>query len=278
MARFSRFLVGGVVGAGLALLFSPKSGREIRNMLMGGGRKALPAADVQSYAPAGGEPAVTATPAAIDLESQIEVTRLEVETELEEAIRAEPEAEVEPAPQEAPAQEETAAKEEAPADLEVVEEEEAAAVEDIVAPEETPAAEVAEVEEQVAEEPRVAEEAPVSAPEEAPPDWEVLKTPAEGEPTVEGGASLEAELTVSAEAGESARPTPSGIDREEMRRRIDETRARLKAKAFDAMVSGETFIDETGAEKARAHREDSASPGVEKEVEEKIDESLREQD
>lgn len=263
MARFSRYLAGGIVGAGLALLFSPKSGREIRRMLMGGGRKALPAPE-EYYQPS---PAAPAGAVSLDLEAKIEETRRQVEAQLDEALTAAPAVEEEaPVVEEEVAEEEVA--EEAPETAPVPQ---AAPAPEAEAEMEFPAeeAEAAEAEQMVPGEEKETVADMVAAGGKA---WEdVLKTPAEGEPT------LEAELTVAAEAGEAAPPAAAGIDREEMRRRIDETRARLKAKAFDAMVSGETFIEETGVEKASGHQK-AAEPKLEKEVEEQINESLREQD
>jgi hypothetical protein len=61
-----------------------------------------------------------------------------------------------------------------------------------------------------------------------------------------------------------------------MRRRIDETRARLKAKAFDALVSGETFIEpetEEGSEKPEV-----AGVEIDSEIEQQIDRSLKEEE
>lgn len=174
MARFSRFVLGGIIGAGLALMFAPKSGRELRRMLMGEGRPALPPPAEEMAPP----PSPPAPP--VDLQARIEETRHRIETELEDTLA--------PAAVEATAEE---AEEEGQAEAEV---------------------------------------------EEAP-----------------------------------------GFDQEEMRRRIDETRARLKAKAFDAMMSGETFIP-TEAEGREAKDEEAPQPGLEKEVEEKIDESFKEED
>ncbi len=62
-----------------------------------------------------------------------------------------------------------------------------------------------------------------------------------------------------------------------MRRRIDETRARLKAKAFDAMVSGETFIEPETSEGGLETKHD-ADVSIDKDLEEQIDKSLKEQD
>lgn len=233
MARFSRFVLGGIIGAGLALMFAPKSGRELRRMLMGEGRPALPPPAEEMAPP----PSPPAPP--VDLQARIEETRHRIETELEDTLA--------PAAGEATAEE---AEEERQAEAEV---EEAQA---------EPEVEEAEVE----------EAAPAAAAPLAEEEFADLKAPATGEPTL-GEAPPETAAAETAPAG----PEPPGFDQEEMRRRIDETRARLKAKAFDAMMSGETFIP-TEAEGREAKDEEAPQPGLEKEVEEKIDESFKEED
>jgi hypothetical protein len=61
-------------------------------------------------------------------------------------------------------------------------------------------------------------------------------------------AALAAAPAATPETAPAATPeTPpagreTGIDQVEMRRRIEETRARLKAKAFDAMMTGESAL------------------------------------
>lgn len=144
------------------------------------------------------------------------------------------------------------------------------------APEKLPAQ---AAEEQPVEEPEPAAEAPYdilgSGRGRGMTEWESLQFPAAGEPVGrEPSAAAEPQAPTPPAAGET--PGPTGIDRDEMRRRIDETRSRLKAKAFDAMMSGETFLDETEAEKTQPHTE--AAPGIDAEVEKSIDESLRESD
>ncbi len=249
MPKLSRFLLGGAVGAGLALLFAPKPGRELRRMLMGGGRRMLPSPETESVD----------IPPTIDrasLESRIEETRQQLATQLgqEEAAGA--------------------AEEEAKEELEAVAQ--AAEEEDFVVEEAPPEAQTRERE--------AAETGAAGAGEAASAEpWEeeiaALKTPAAGEPDHEGTVKKEEpvkEEEHSAEAPANALPEPSGFDQEEMRRRIDATRARLKAKAFDTMVSGETFI-ETEADKA-AKTEKPAGPRLEEDIEKQIDESLKEQD
>ena len=66
------------------------------------------------------------------------------------------------------------------------------------------------------------------------------------------------------------------VDQAEMRRRIEETRARLKAKAFDAMMSGESALlrNDSGTRTVPAGDEASLAP----EVDSTIDESLSPED
>ncbi len=60
-----------------------------------------------------------------------------------------------------------------------------------------------------------------------------------------------------------------------MRRRIEETRARLKAKAFDAMMSGEAALLGRDEEGAVPRHDDIKLDG---DVESTIDESLSQED
>lgn len=66
------------------------------------------------------------------------------------------------------------------------------------------------------------------------------------------------------------------FDQAEMRRRIEETRLRLKAKAFDAMMSGESALlsRDTGARPVP--KPDDA--GIDGEVASTIDETLSQED
>ncbi len=96
-------------------------------------------------------------------------------------------------------------------------EEPPATTESLAVEEEVPEAAVAE--------PLVAEEPRATAIEEPPV----------GEPTA--AAPVAEEPVIREDEGEGA-----AIDQAEMRRRIEETRARLKAKAFDAMMSGEASL------------------------------------
>lgn len=265
MARFSKLFLGGILGAGLALLLAPKTGRELRGMLMGRMRPALPPA-AEEY-----PPGPEAMPAA-DLQTRIEETRRQIEAQLARTAPPETVTVVE-------AESVTAAVEAAPAEAEE-------AVEEEIVEEEAAVAEAAG-EESIEAEPAAAAEEAAGAEEEAAAEtaaaggeadeFPTLKTPATGEPTLEEPPAETAE-----EAGEEAaeaepsRPEPSRFDQDEMRRRIDETRARLKAKAFDAMVSGETFIEPEEGRQAEGS-EQSGSYGLEEDVEKQIDEELREE-
>jgi len=247
MKRLMKILLGLSIGAAVALLLAPKSGRELREQLIGGATgKLLPAAPVEFPEPEGErlwdagtatavaeppvvepafeEPAIAQETASEDLRARIEETRAAVETDI-----AQPFASV--ATEEAVVEE--AAAEEAIVEEAVVEE---AAVDEVVIeePVEEPAAETPVPEEPVAEQVPVREAAAglvaditsgavaAVAVEEAQVEEPAAEEPvAEEEPSArEGGA----------------------IDQAEMRRRIEETRARLKAKAFDAMMSGEAAL------------------------------------
>jgi hypothetical protein len=105
-------------------------------------------------------------------------------------------------------------------------------------------------EEAAAAEPAVAEIAEESVAEAPPADEPVAEAP----PVRESGA----------------------IDQAEMRRRIEETRARLKAKAFDAMMSGESaLLSRDSGEKPVPTGEDVKLDG---ELESTIDESLSQEE
>jgi len=290
MAKLSRLLLGGVVGAGLAYLFSRK---DVRRRLMGGGQAQLmapeaPHTDIPVTAPT----PVTApaeAPAPVDLESRIEETRRQVEEQLDapfsapaivseeeaEAVVEEAEVSEEPAVPAAPVSEEEIDTGEAP---EILLEEEAlsapeATVEDLQEAEAealTEAVETNGIETPVeAEETAELEKEEISGQEAV--EFVDLKTPAAGEPT-----TAEPEIGEAAPEIEAG-PAPSQIDREEMRRRIDETRARLKAKAFDALVSGETFI-EPESEEAGREKQEASGVEIDSEIEEQIDRSLKEED
>ena len=61
-----------------------------------------------------------------------------------------------------------------------------------------------------------------------------------------------------------------------MRRRIEETRARLKAKAFDAMMSGESALLSRDTGEKPVPR--AADVDVEPEISSSLDESLSQED
>ena len=68
----------------------------------------------------------------------------------------------------------------------------------------------------------------------------------------------------------------AAIDQAEMRRRIEETRARLKAKAFDAMMSGEAaLLSRDSGDKPVPKSEDH---GLDAETDSAIDQSLSQED
>lgn len=302
MAKFSRLLLGGAIGAGLAFLLSRK---DVRRRLMGGGQAQLPAA----HEPAVGAAAGSAT-TSIDLEARIEESKRQVEASLEEpftktatdekdtdnmqAVIGEP-AVAAPVDEFAKTTETAAPTtveedvisdqtQEGPAEaVEVTE-----ALKDSVSGEtaETVAEDISTKEEQpedvvVDEDATAPGEAPKSArvmPDETEVDepasdeggFAALSTPAEGEPTM-GDSGDEAVSTPEP----PAKPEPTRLDRDEMKKRIDETRARLKAKAFDAMVSGETFVTPETGEPITA-----SEPGVDidEETGDQINRSLKETD
>jgi len=123
----------------------------------------------------------------------------------------------------------------------------------------------------VAEAPALAAEPP-PASDSAVPAAEETETP-----------SAAADLAPAAAAAQAEHLAPSGapleggtIDQAEMRRRIEETRARLKAKAFDAMMSGESALLRHGT----GTRPVPTAPDtrVEPEIDSTIDKSLTQED
>ena len=150
--------------------------------------------------------------------------------------------------------------------------------------------------------PVVAEEAPVVAAVSPPmpaPTWPVVEAPpppvvaesppiveappppvvAEAPRVVEEATPPEAESGAPREGAQIAEPhTREGgaIDQAEMRRRIEETRARLKAKAFDAMMSGEAALlsRDSGAKPVPTGEDVKLEP----EIDSTIDESLSQED
>ncbi len=209
-------------------------------------------------------------PAGEDLRARIEETRETLEAEL-----------AEPFAQEAAEQEvvgEVASAEVVAEEVEVLDEAGAAASEAPAAaespvvealPEAPVVEEPAVVEEPVADE-AVTEEQALEAPVptgEALPEASVAEAP--------GAETAVAEVAPEDSAAES--PREGGvIDQAEMRRRIEETRARLKAKAFDAMMSGEAaLLARDSGDKPVPKGDDH---GLDAETDSVIDESLSQEE
>ena len=196
-----------------------------------------------------------------DLRARIEESRETLEVELDEPIaQAADEHEVvdEVAPAEVVAEE-----------VEVLDEAGAAASEAPAAAESPVVEEPAVVEEPVADE-TVIEEQALEAPVptgEALPEAPVAEAP--------GAETAVAEVAPEDSAAES--PREGGvIDQAEMRRRIEETRARLKAKAFDAMMSGEAaLLARDSGDKPVPKGDDH---GLDAETDSVIDESLSQEE
>ena len=103
---------------------------------------------------------------------------------------------------------------------------------------------------------------------------------AEPEPVAEAaaaeGPAPVVEATPVEEAPSASREGSGNIDQAAMRRRIEETRARLKAKAFDAMMSGEAaLLSRDSGEKPVPTADDIK---LDDDVESTIDESLSQED
>jgi hypothetical protein len=328
MKRFMKILLGLSIGAAVAMLFARKSGRELREQLIGGATgKLLPAAPVEFPEPEGERlwDAGTATAVAEPpIEEPVAEEPVAEEAVAEEAVAEEPVAEEpvaeepvaeEPVAEEAVA-EEPVAEEATSEDLRARIDETRAAVEtDIAQPfasvaAEEAVAEEAAPEEAVVEEP-VAEEVVVEEPaEELTAETPVSEGPiAEDAPVTEAAEGLVADITSSAAvavgeetpveavaeveaieaeaveepiaeepvAEEEAAAREGGtIDQAEMRRRIEETRARLKAKAFDAMMSGESaLLSRDSGERPVPKGDDAKLDG---ELESTIDESLSQEE
>ena len=116
-----------------------------------------------------------------------------------------------------------------------------------------------------------------SAPPVTPPAYASAPTPVIGEamrvtpvPANGGGPALP-ETPAEAVASEN------GADYDAMRARIELTRSRLKAKAFDAMISGESALlgRDSDEESAAAARRAAA---FDSEIEQTVDTTLREDD
>ena len=154
---------------------------------------------------------------------------------------------------------------------------------------EVPAAEVAAavaaaaVPEPVAEEPVAAEE-PIAVEEPLAAEEPVaVEAPVADEPAVLDEPAVAEEPVVAEEPAAPVAEEPpaparegGGIDQAEMRRRIEETRARLKAKAFDAMMSGEAaLLSRDSGEKPVPSADDVK---VDDETDSAIDESLSQEE
>ena len=151
----------------------------------------------------------------------------------------------------------------------------------------------AEAEPVVAEAPVVLVEPVVAAAPEVPATSEapvavgpadLAVVPAEAEPVVpaepvvdETPVAVEPLVADASAPEEPADEAPQGnIDQAEMRRRIEETRARLKAKAFDAMMSGEAALLARDSGEKPVPRGDGVP--VDHDVAETLDESLSQDD
>jgi hypothetical protein len=144
---------------------------------------------------------------------------------------------------------------------------------------EAPAEAAEPVEETVMEAPEPVEEVVMEAAAEEPDvvveaseeeEMTYLAEPAEGEPGVEETDAATTEAEATPQADEQDKPD---FDREAMRRRIEETRARLKAKAFDAMVQGESFISTETEANSSGEEVD-----IDSESDDVIERSLKEED
>jgi hypothetical protein len=124
--------------------------------------------------------------------------------------------------------------------------------------------------------------------QEAEPDWTVLPVvPATSAPAELAPAEV-APVFAEPEAPAAVEPEPpeveviypgepeEPVDYESMKSRIEVTRSRLKAKAFDAMMTGESAL--LGRDAEGSDRNRSAPPSVDTEVDETIESSLREEE
>jgi hypothetical protein len=136
--------------------------------------------------------------------------------------------------------------------------------------------------------------APPSPPEEAGV-WVVPEASASGDAHVSGEGAVDVASQVhSGEAqpgldqavadafafeDETAEADAPVVDQAEMRRRIEETRARLKAKAFDAMTSGEAaLLARESSEQPVAPAPEEEATTLDDEVRQVIDRSLSQDD
>jgi hypothetical protein len=114
----------------------------------------------------------------------------------------------------------------------------------------------------------VAEDAPVAV---ADVPVETAAKPVVAEAAAPDVAPVAEEVPAAA-----ADETVGTVDQAEMRRRIEETRARLKAKAFDAMMSGEAALLARDSGEKPVPR--TVDVPVDHEVAETLDESLSQDD
>jgi hypothetical protein len=125
--------------------------------------------------------------------------------------------------------------------------------------------------------------APSDETHAAEPPMELIEPVASSIELFEPVAEMPAVITEATGADEAAEldsvsDGASEFDREAMRRRIEATRNRLKAKAFDAMLSGGSVLlgrDEAGALEGSAR---NAEVPVDSEVDETIESTLTEED
>ena len=101
------------------------------------------------------------------------------------------------------------------------------------------------------------------------------------EPAAEAFLEEAEEQPVEAQPVEAPAPEPAAqedgtFDHEAMRRRIEETRNRLKAKAFDAMMGGETLL--LGRDSDLSKLPATPAVDVDTEVDESIESTLTEED
>jgi hypothetical protein len=117
----------------------------------------------------------------------------------------------------------------------------------------------------------------VAAAEDASPKFEpVIGEALAVEPSAEGEAGVEAEEPATADERPPVSEDGPGVDYEVMRGRIEETRSRLKAKAFDAMMTGESAL--LGRDPGDAGVKLPAPTDVAEEIGETIDSTLREEE
>jgi hypothetical protein len=112
-----------------------------------------------------------------------------------------------------------------------------------------------------------------AAAEYVAPEPDVAPAPVIGEPMyVNAGAT---DATAAPEATDASAPNGNGSDYDAMRARIELTRSRLKAKAFDAMMAGESSLLRRDPEGTATPRK---SVTVDNEIEQTVESTLREED